>query len=329
MALGASAGCLESRSPFAPPMVEDRPDAVYVPSHFEEMAPIGDAQSGPLSAVLRYSYPHRFWLITGTDRKRVQIESKHAIHLMAAVWDRESGRVIYGLNPRIEVTTGGAVVDERFLWPMISQPMGFHYGDNLPLDGDGRYSITLTVPPTGLETDSAFDGRLDRTATFEFEFDWDRSNLEDLEVNTVEEPRKGRSGALSPMSMGPEPSSTAPETLPGTALGTAVTDEISLRASLLEHAQPSPTVYIVASTPHNGYSLSDIGMRASVDDSTEPIPIRQAISPAEGIHYRLRHPSLSSGETLRVEVLTQPQIARHEGYETAFTDPQAVEFSLP
>ena len=106
--LGSSAGCIESRSPYAPPVVEDRPEAVYVPSHFEEMAPIGEARSGPLSAVLRYSYPHRFWLVSGSSRNRVSIHPDDVIHLMATVWDRRSGRVVFGLGPKSVVKKDGS-----------------------------------------------------------------------------------------------------------------------------------------------------------------------------------------------------------------------------
>ena len=74
----SSAGCLSSylkKSPsYAPPLVEDRPNAVYIPSHTEGMKMAGMAKSGRYRCALTYTYPHRFWLMTGNNRKKVKIK---------------------------------------------------------------------------------------------------------------------------------------------------------------------------------------------------------------------------------------------------------------
>ncbi|MFW5905723.1 MAG: hypothetical protein ACOCUO_02640, partial [archaeon] len=100
---GSIAGCVESRSPFAPPMVEDRPNGVYVPSHFEDMRLVGIDESGSYKAALSYSYPHRFWLVSGRERTKVAIRPEDSVHLVLTIWDTESGRVLPGLDPVVTV----------------------------------------------------------------------------------------------------------------------------------------------------------------------------------------------------------------------------------
>ena len=105
----ALAGCTQlftTGSQYAPPIVENRPNAVYIPSHEEgiEMAgmsvmsgtnnnssmrgvPGMDSQTGTLRCALTYSYPHRFWTVTGSDTEKVSIASDDTLHLMMSIWD--------------------------------------------------------------------------------------------------------------------------------------------------------------------------------------------------------------------------------------------------
>src|SRR6056297_927363 len=67
--VGATAGCAglfetdenTEGSGGEPALVENRPDAVYYPTHREGMKMAGMGMAGDLSVGLMYSYPHRFW----------------------------------------------------------------------------------------------------------------------------------------------------------------------------------------------------------------------------------------------------------------------------
>jgi uncharacterized protein involved in high-affinity Fe2+ transport len=41
---------------------------------------------------------------------------------------------------------GKIVYDER-QWPMLSRAMGTHYGNNVALPGNGKYTLTLLISP--------------------------------------------------------------------------------------------------------------------------------------------------------------------------------------
>jgi arylsulfatase A-like enzyme len=56
----------------------------------------------------------------------------------------------------------------------------------------------------------------------------------------------------------------------------------------------------------------------------------RTLDPGLGYHYgaALGDTAVESGDDLTLEVPTPPQVARHEGYETAFVDMAPVEVSL-
>lgn len=327
LTLGSTAGCIESRSPFAPPVVSNRPDTVYIPSHFEGMKMVGTGSSGPLDAAVTFSYPHRFWLLSGTDRSRVRIRPEDSLHLMVHIWDRDSGVTLSGAAPRVRVESDTGTHGERIFWPMLSQRMGVHYGDNLTLPADGTYTITVDVPPTSDWRSPRFEGRLDDHQRFEFDFSWSQSALDSLAINMVSDDRKGSRGALPPMEMGGLPLSIGADTLPGEPVGTATSDGMQILASVDRSDASPPDLLVTATTPHNGYSIPMLGPVAAVGGTR--YRLRSALDPAIGMHYRTELPALDGSESIRLDFPTPPQVVRHEGYETAFNQPEPVAFSLP
>lgn len=326
-ALTASAGCIESRSPYAPPILDDPPEGVYIPPHFEGMVPIGTDTDGPIAATIQYSYPHRFWLLSGRDHSRVRIQPDDTLHLMVQLWAHDTDVILSGTSPRVTVESGDGIVAERVFWPMLSQRMGFHYGDNLALDGAGTYEIRLEVPPTSDLLAGRFEQLLDGPARFQFTLDWQESTLDDVSITTVGEGRKGASNALSPMDGGAAPLGEVPGTLPGQSLGTASTDEMQIQATLAPEMGEEAKLLLTAATPHNRFAIPMLGPVAHYNGSSRRF--RAALDPSLGMHYRDRLPGLDSGQDIRVSFPTPPQVARHEGYETAFMNPDPVTFSLP
>jgi len=72
----ATAGCLEvfetatEETGRLPPLVEDRPDAVYLPASVEEMGTYGTKQlADGAECSLHFTLPHRFWTVTGSNSK--------------------------------------------------------------------------------------------------------------------------------------------------------------------------------------------------------------------------------------------------------------------
>ena len=184
------------------PQVDDPPDAVYVPTHREAMVHLPTVEIGEYALSPMLTYPHPFWLVTGTTVEEVVPEDGRGIHLMVTVWDRKTEQVLpVDAGAEMRVRKDGDVVDQRAPWPMISQTMGFHFGDNVVLPEDGTYTVEFDLNPITTKKTGAFADRFDRaeTATFEFEYDdeFRRAVVDGIEY--LDEELWGRRGALEPM----------------------------------------------------------------------------------------------------------------------------------
>ncbi|MDZ7746577.1 MAG: hypothetical protein U5K28_08735 [Halobacteriales archaeon] len=103
LGLATLAGCsnLISTQPAGnPPVLDNRPDAVYYLTHVEGMDMVGMSESGDYRFGLMYSYPHRFWNVAGSDTTRTGIESGDDVHIMASVWDGETMQVLPDMDCR-------------------------------------------------------------------------------------------------------------------------------------------------------------------------------------------------------------------------------------
>ena len=185
------------------PMVEDPPDRVYVPTHREQMRMLSPIEAGDFRLAPMLSYPHPFWIVDGKDREEVQPENERGVHMMFTLWDAETG-VVLPVDSGAEIVVekdGERVGSPRIPWPMISQEMGFHFGDNVPLGEDGTYTVEVTLPPLSVETTGALNGRLTdlETATFEFEYDDEFRQEVVGGVEYLPEEVWGQPGALEPM----------------------------------------------------------------------------------------------------------------------------------
>jgi len=341
-ATGALAGCAGlfetgRESTGEPPLVENRPDAVYVPTHVEGMEMIGMHSVGRLRLALSYSYPHRFWLLDGDEPNRQDIGDS-SIHLMASVWDAETGRTIPSSNASATITTAsGEPVEDRALWPMLSQNMGFHYGDNVSLDGDGTYEVQLTFGPVGTRRTGTFAGEFDdlieTTATFEFS----QSDLEEIRYTLLED-RQGQRGAVEPMQMEmmPIPQLPQAQALPGTLLGEGSSGDGQFVVSL--QSEPPASVEgnqsylgVSARTPYNRFPLpfTSLSVRLARDGtSLFDGPLQATLDPNLGYHYGTGVEDVREGDELTISVGAPPQVARHEGYETAFLAMDPVELTV-
>lgn len=324
--VAALAGCgsLESRAIDIPPVLDDRPDAIYVPGHVEGMDMVGMDTVGDYAVALSYSYPHRFWTVTGDERERTSIEDADAVHLMATVWDPETGMVLPDVGVAAEITRDGSLVSEEAVYAMLSQPMGVHHGANFAGLDEGDYEVAVRVGATASRPTGAFTGRFGEPATATFEFTFDRSEMREIRFDRLD--RGGERDALEPMSMERVPTGVAPKAdeLPGET-ATAVAGDVRYVATTVE---PPAGVdgegsYLAISprTRYNGYVLSRMGLTAGLERDGETIAeaeLTRTIDPDLGYHYGTALPD--SSDELSISVETPPQVARHEGYETAFFD---------
>jgi len=337
------AGCslleTEQRSVRAPPLVENRPDAVYYPTHVEGMEMLGMQSAGDYKVAAMYSYPHRFWNVNGGSRSKTDIKSEDMVHLMATVWDPETGIVLPETGLDVVLNRDGSMVSEEVIYPMLSQPMGFHYGANFEGDGDGKYALEVNVgaiPSNGVQTTGSFQDRFADPASAVIEFDYSEQTRNEISYRELD--NAGEKGALDPMDMEMLPDSTAPKQsdLPGEVRGTATTGDANLVVTVLDSppagfGESDQYIAVSARTPYNRMILPAMSLSGTLSrDGNEVFSdtFTRTLDPDLNYHYGAAVDSVQSGDTLTVQVKQPPQVARHEGYETAFLTMPDVEVTL-
>lgn len=331
-------GCLgvfETQSAWRdPPIVENRPDAAYIPASFEEMGTYDTVEAGEYTVALLYTFPHRFWTITGTETNTVDIRDSDSLHLMASIWETETKTVV-PTDMRLRVEGEGTTPYSSQLWPMLSQRMGFHYGDNLAIEAEGEYTATLRINPVDARGVGTLEGRFEESRTAQLAFEYDTDEIYDLEFSLIDEARRGDRGALDLMDHAghhmPSPTVPAPEGFPGDLVGTAESGDAAFVVARLDSERFGESPYLAVSprTPHNRVMLPLMALSASVEREGETVfdeRLRGTVDPALGFHYGVPVDSLRASDELRIEIDSVPQTARHDGYETAFLEMPAVEF---
>lgn len=346
--LGASlAGCLaslESESAWRD-LVVDRPDRVYVPPKVDGMTTWGTETVGGYAVSLFATRPHRFWTVTGRETTQIAMREDHSVHLMASVRNPETGRHVPA-EVTVSIERGGESVLDRTLWPMLSQRMGVHRGDNVALPGDGVYTAVLRVLPETRRAPEATGAGFE-PATVEIEFEFEERTIDALGRTILDEDRRGRPGAVEPMDhaghgrsgddhghaeRGHPPVPTAPpvDSLPG-IVAISEADDCRIVVALLPiDGEDGEYLAVSPRTPYNGFPLARASLSATIgrDGGTET-PLYAALDPDLGNHYGRVVDPVGSGEELTIAFDSPPQLARHEGYETAFLDAPSVTLSLP
>ncbi|MFD1512991.1 iron transporter [Halomarina rubra] len=345
-ALAATSGCLGGAtdgSYVPPPRVADPPAGVYRPPASTGLALVGTADAGPFRLGVLYSYPTRFWEVVGEQTYLRDVTDEDSVHLMALAWDPETGVVFPEVGLTVEVThaeTGadhdaGDLVAEEAVYAMLSQGLGFHYGDNVALPGDGRYDVTVAVGGLQLRRTGAFADRFGDPASHTFEFEYSRAERDALATRRNED--AGTSGAVDPLEEPPVPTARTPTADSAwTRLGRTRADDAVVLAYLLDgeaadRFDAERYLALTTSTPYNRLVLPAMGLRVRVSDGASVAfegLLTRTVDPSLGYHYGTAVPALPDGGDLLVEVLSPPQVARHEGYETAFLATDPVRISL-
>ncbi|HET7323397.1 MAG TPA: iron transporter [Halococcus sp.] len=351
---GALAGCSSlfnvQYGQRLPPVPENRPSGVYYPSHIEGMDMVGMSGMTGMNATtshtnhsgngqttddsryvcaLMYSYPHRFWTVTGNRTNKVAIQDGDSIHLMVSVWDRKTGVYFMDTTPAVTISQNGETVTTVRPWTMLTQNMGFHAGDNVALPGGGTYSVTVDVPPTAARRTGAFDGQFTTKQSFEFEFEYSNQKRNDITFEILEK-KAGKRGAVEPMTMKQMPLAFAPKQseLPGRILGTKTSGDGEFVVTAIENASrfgADGKTYLAVSprTPYNRYILPSMSLSARVVRNDKTVfdgPLTTTLDPELNYHYGTVVERIDSGDELELIIDAPPQVARHEGYETAFLE---------
>ncbi|MFC6769800.1 DUF7350 domain-containing protein [Natrinema soli] len=349
------------------PMIENPPDAVYLPGHRKSMRVLEPVQAGDYALAPMLTYPHPFWLVTGTDRQLVEPDGSRGIHLMIVVWDPATERVLpVDGTPRVTIDREDDWRRSSSLWPMVSQEMGLHVGDNVSLPSDGTYAVRVELPPVSMRRTGAFAGRFGEAETATFEFTYDAAFREEVVdgIELLDRERWGNRGALEPMTNDSDgetegmhsevPYSALPpaDDYPGTQLvdpdaasGTDSDDEVPMSgdaAFVVTLLEPGSRLadgddrYLLVSprTPYNRVPLTNMSLRAAVERDGEPsvddpLELTRTLDSEFGFHYGGSLEDARPGDSIPLTVTSPPQTARHQGYETAFVEMEPLELVVP
>lgn len=319
-------GSEDSESEFDDPSPPwSTPDSVYYQGHRKGMKMIGTAQRDNRTIALTYTYAERFWSVTGEKTQRVAVEDGYnAIHLMASVWHTETNTVLpVDSGLRVSVEQNGETVTERALWPMLSQRMGFHFGDNIEFPSQEEYSLVVDIGNTTIERFGPLSNTFQESGTVSFPLDFRRTKRNEIPISDVLN-RRGENDALSPMEMEMLPLSVAPSTaeLPGRVIGEESSGDAEFVVTTTD-VSDGTRVVVSPRTPYNQYVLPMMALSVTVErDGTrqEEATLSAAIGPQRTYHYRTVLEQVESGDELTLSIDTPPQVARHSGYETAFLD---------
>jgi uncharacterized protein involved in high-affinity Fe2+ transport len=88
-----------------------------------------------------------FVIYDGTHEQMVKPPKHVSFHLMVDLNDARTGVAIPYAGVWATITRQGRTVYDERQWPMISEYMGPHYGNNVALPGAGTYRLSLLVSP--------------------------------------------------------------------------------------------------------------------------------------------------------------------------------------
>jgi len=331
--------------------LEDPPDRVYLPSHQDGMAMLPVQQAGEYMLMPHWTYAHTFWLMRGEETAR-EDPGARSLHFMFAFWDAETGQTLpVNIAGPMRVSKNGETVGRPGApWPMISQGMGFHFGDNrqFATDGhdgslpeEGTYEIEIQLRPVSVRKTGEFAGRFEETVTASFEFEFRQSMFDKIDerTTTFDEQRWGAADAVEPMDRGmgmdgdaemPEMVLPPAEEYPGELLGRSADGELpsshdaDFVVTYLEDSRladgDSGYVAVSPRTPYNRIPLPEMSL--SVEGALEG-ELLETLDHELGHHYGLSA-TLGAGESFDLVVDSPPQVARHRGYQTALLDMPAM-----
>lgn len=320
-----------------PNIPANRPKAVYYPTHVDGMNVATIKRQGDYTCALTYSRPQRFWLRSSGKQQKVTVNKDDSLHLMPIIWETETKVVPPDLVPQVKIKQDNEIISRISAWPMLSQTMGYHYGDNIELSGDGTYQVQIEVGDPLMNRAGALAD--DTPAQFTLSLEYNRSKVKETTYRELLKKKAGTRGAVNPMYPDSVPSSQLPksDSLPGETLGTATSGDAVFVIQKVDAAskfggKPNQT-YLAASvrTPYNRYMVPMMSLSALLSRDGKRIfdgPLEQGIGPKLNFHYGAPVPSMQSGDKLKITIDAPTMTSRHDGYETAFRKMPPVQLTL-
>jgi hypothetical protein len=88
-----------------------------------------------------------FFIFNGTREQKVNLPKHTSFHLMVMLNDARTNVAIPYAGVWATIRKAGKVVYDERQWPMLSEYMGPHYGNNVSLPGSGEYDLSLLISP--------------------------------------------------------------------------------------------------------------------------------------------------------------------------------------
>ena len=88
-----------------------------------------------------------FFIFNGTREQKVNMPKHTSFHLMVMLNDARTNVAIPYASVWATIRKAGKVVYDERQWPMLSEYMGPHYGNNVSLPGAGEYDLSLLISP--------------------------------------------------------------------------------------------------------------------------------------------------------------------------------------
>jgi hypothetical protein len=88
-----------------------------------------------------------FFIFNGTREQKVPLPKHTSFHLMVMLNDARTNVAIPYASVWATIRKAGKVVYDERQWPMLSEYMGPHYGNNVSLPGAGEYDLSLLISP--------------------------------------------------------------------------------------------------------------------------------------------------------------------------------------
>jgi hypothetical protein len=109
--------------------------------------PLADANWQGMKIEARAMTAVPFVLFNGTSEQMVKPGPKTSFHLMVMLNDSHTGVAIPYASVWATISRDGKVIYDERQWPMLSEYMGPHYGNNVALPGAGNYTLNLLISP--------------------------------------------------------------------------------------------------------------------------------------------------------------------------------------
>lgn len=123
------------------------------------------------------------------------------------------------------------------------------------------------------------------------------------------------------------------DALSGTLLGTKRSGDAKFVVNWIRGTEDgAKRLAVFPRTPYNRIVLPFMSLSATVVRDGQQVfdgLLKQTLDPDVGYHYSATVDGIQPGDDVVISVNTPPQIARHDGYETAFIDMQPVRITVP